>query len=432
MLLMHALPAPAGPSGDLPSPLRPLRIAYVTETWPPEVNGVALSAAHFVQGLLQRGHRVQLLRPHQGAGEGMANRPADAGLAGLEEQLVPGCPLPFYPQLRMGWSRAGALQRQWQQWQPDLVHVATEGPLAWSALRAARRLGLPVTSDFRTNFHAYSRHYRIGWLQGIVLNYLRAFHRRTDATMVPTDALRRELAAQGFTDLSVVGRGVDTTLFTPQRRSQALRASWGAQPGDPVLLCVGRLAAEKNLLALVSAFRTLQACHPRARLVLVGDGPLREALRVRCPQAIFAGQRSGADLAAHYASADLFAFPSLTETYGNVTPEAMASGMALVAFDQAAASQLVRHGENGLLVPPGDALAFCRALAELLDHPQRRQAMGRQACESMRNQGWDEVVARFEALLHQQVLRRGKADGSASQPAESNDPRQPAAVRPGA
>jgi glycosyltransferase involved in cell wall biosynthesis len=106
--------------------------------------------------------------------------------------------------------------------------------------------------------------------------------------------------------------------------------------------------------------------------------------------------------------------------------------MALVAFDQAAASQLVRHGENGLLVPPGDALAFCRALAELLDHPQRRQAMGRQACESMRNQGWDEVVARFEALLHQQVLRRGKADGSASQPAESNDPRQPAAVRPGA
>lgn len=432
---MHAPPAPAGPSS---APPRPLRIAYVTETWPPEVNGVALSATHFVRGLLRRGHQVQLLRPRQVTdGQGTPGQtqsigPAGPGFAGLEERLSPGLPLPFYPQLRMGWSRVGTLQRQWQQWQPDLVHVATEGPLAWAALRAARRLGLPVTSDFRTNFHAYSRHYRIGWLQGIVLNYLRAFHRRTDATMVPTDALRRELAAQGFTDLSVVGRGVDTTLFTPDRRSEALRASWGAQPGDAVLLCVGRLAAEKNLLALVSAFRTLQACHPRARLVLVGDGPLRDELRARCPQAIFAGQRSGAELAAHYASADLFAFPSLTETYGNVTPEAMASGLALVAFDQAAASQLVRHGENGLLVPPGDALAFCRALAELLDHPQRRQAMGQQARESMLTQGWDEVVARFEALLRQQVLRRSKIDGGLSQAAENDDSRQATAVRPGA
>lgn len=407
----YPTPALPGAAATQATTCRPLRIAYVTETWPPEVNGVALSAARFVQGLLQRGHRVQLLRPRQGdqqertcgpqtrtsAGHGLP------GLASLEEWLTPACPLPFYPQLRMGWSRAATLRRQWQQWQPDLVHLATEGPLAWAALRAAQQLGLPVTSDFRTNFHAYSRHYRIGWLQGIVLNYLRAFHRRTGCTMVPTEALRRELAAQGFQDLSVVGRGVDTTLFTPARRSEALRSSWSVQPGDPALLCVGRLAAEKNLVTLISAFRTLQACHPRARLVLVGDGPLREELRARCPQAIFAGQRSGEDLAAHYASADVFAFPSLTETYGNVTPEAMASGLALVAFDHAAASQLVRQGENGLLAPPGDAQAFCRQLAELLDHPQRRQALGRQAREDMLSQGWDEVVMRFETLLRQRA-----------------------------
>ena len=384
-----------------------LRIVYVTETWPPEVNGVATTAARFVEGLALRGHRLLLVRPRQAD---VAPGAAHVLPPGIEERLTAGSPLPFYAALRMGWARASALARDWRDWQPDLVHVATEGPLGWSALAAARRLGVPVTSDFRTNFHAYSRHYRVGWLQGPVLGYLRAFHRRTACTMVPTEALRRELAGQGFEGLSVVARGVDTRLFDPARRSAALRASWGAHPDDPVLLCVGRLAPEKNLMTLVDAYRSLQARHPRARLVLVGDGPQRAALQAACPQAVFAGPRRGEDLAAHYASADVFAFPSLTETYGNVTPEAMASGLALVAFDHAAASQLVRHGDNGLLAAPGDAEAFRLAIDRLLAQPDLRRAVGREARRSMQSQGWDEVVARFEGLLAQQVRRAAGLD----------------------
>jgi glycosyltransferase involved in cell wall biosynthesis len=401
---MTALTAPNPARAPAPgTAASALRIVYVTETWPPEVNGVATTAARFVQGLVQRGHRVRLVRPRQhGATPEM---PAAPGPLGVDESFTAGSPLPLYPALRLGWARSGALARDWQAWRPDLVHVATEGPLGWAALGAARRLGLPVTSDFRTNFHAYSRHYRVGWLQGPVLAYLRAFHRRTVCTMVPTEALRRELAAQGFEDLSVVARGVDTHLFDPAHRSEALRARWGVQPDDPVLLCVGRLAPEKNLMTLVEAFRALQGSHPRARLLLVGDGPQRAALQAACPQALFAGSRRGADLAAHYASADLFAFPSLTETYGNVTPEAMASGLALVAFDHAAASQLVHHGENGLLVAPGDGEGFRLTLDRLLRQPERRRALGWAARQSMRSQSWEVVVAHFEALLLQQVRR---------------------------
>ncbi|MCK6424626.1 MAG: glycosyltransferase family 1 protein [Burkholderiaceae bacterium] len=397
----------ASTAPTVPTPAAPpaLRIAYVTETWPPEVNGVSLSAARFVQGLVQRGHRVTLLRPHQGQRERAALAQHDPA---IHLEVCAGSPLPLYPDLRMGWARPARLQQLWRHRRPDLVHVATEGPLGWAAVQAAHRLGLPVTSDFRTNFHAYSRHYRFGWSQGLVLAWLRAFHRRCDLTLVPTEALRRELAGQGFERLDVVARGVDTARFHPECRSEALRACWGVAPQDPVLLCVGRLAPEKNLLTLVQACEALQARHPRARLLLVGDGPQRAALQARCPNAIFAGPRHGDDLAAHYASADLFAFPSLTETYGNVTPEALASGLALLAYDHAAAAELVRHGENGLLAAPGDAADFTRLLGELLDDPARRRALGRQARASMLDQGWERVVERFESLLRQRVEARGR------------------------
>jgi glycosyltransferase involved in cell wall biosynthesis len=337
------------------------------------------------------------VRPRQGQADLPNSQP------GIEELLTPGVPLPLYQQLRMGFTWPGTLVQRWRRWRPDLVHVATEGPLCWSAVQAARRLGLPVSSDLRTNFHAYSRHYGMGWLHGPVLAYLRGFHRRTRCTMVPTEALRRELAAQGFEDLRVVARGVDTQLYAPERRSEALRATWGAAPDDLVLVCVGRLAAEKNLTVLIAAYEQLRQHDPRARLLLVGDGPLRTALQARCPQAIFAGQRSGSDLAAHYASADLFAFPSLTETFGNVTPEAMASGLPVVAYDYAAAGQLLRQGESGLLVPPGDAGAFIDAVTALAADPARRRALGAQARATAITLGWDDVVARFEALLLQLI-----------------------------
>jgi glycosyltransferase involved in cell wall biosynthesis len=378
-----------------PAQQRSLRVALVTETYPPEVNGVALTVAQVVKGLRARNHAVQLVRPRQVPGEA-----ADQGPR-FHEVLMRGLPIPRYPHLRMGLPAQRSLVQMWAQARPDVVHIATEGPLGWSALQAAHQLKLPVTSDFRTNFHAYSQHYGIGWLRKPIMAYLRKFHNRTLATMVPTEPLRRELAAAGFQGVQVVARGVDTVLFNPQRRNRALRAQWGVQDDTLVVACVGRLAAEKNLDLLVQAFTAIQAEQPTAKLLLVGDGPLRDTLARKVPGVLMAGRRSGDDLAEHYASADLFLFPSLTETFGNVTTEALASGLPVLAFDYAAAAELITPGENGHLVPFGDHAAFVRAALTLAGQPTYRRALGEGARRLAEAQGWDAIIQRFEAVLLQ-------------------------------
>ena len=383
-----------------PAAQRSLRVAFVTETYPPEVNGVAMTMAQVVEGLHRRNHDVQLIRPRQDS------RDAAEQAVRFNEILMRGLPIPRYPNLRMGVPSKRALLQLWSLHRPDVVHIATEGPLGWSALQAALRLKLPVCSDFRTNFHAYSKHYGMAWLHKPIMAYLRKFHNRTLCTMVPTDALRRNLEACGFRQLSVVARGVDTKRFNPLHRSESLRRQWGVAADDLVVACVGRLAPEKNLGALMAAFEAIRVNDARAKLVVVGDGPMRAELQARCPDAIFAGQRTGHDLAAHYASADLFLFPSLTETFGNVTTEAMASGLPVVAFDYAAAAQLIHGGENGVLVPHGDTGAFVHASAGLAGERTRRLAMGVQARLSADALDWDDVIARFEGVLVN-VMRRG-------------------------
>jgi glycosyltransferase involved in cell wall biosynthesis len=385
---------------SLPAPPRSRRVAMVTETYPPEVNGVAMSMARLVNGLHERHHDVQLVRPQQS--------PAGAREVRFDEVLTGGWPIPRYPNLRMGLPSKRALVRLWSLRRPDVVHIATEGPLGWSALQAARHLHLPITSDFRTNFHAYGQHYGIAWLTRPILAYLRQFHNRTHCTMVPTDALRNELAASGFMRLQVVGRGVDTTLFNPTKRSTALRSSWSAGANTLVLAYVGRLAAEKNLDAVLAAYQATRALRTDTQLLFVGDGPLRGSLRERCPQAIFAGHRGGDDLAAHYASADVFLFPSQTETFGNVTTEAMASGLPVVAFDCAAAGQLIRSGCNGMLAIGHDNSAFVRAALPLATDAMLRGSLGAAARQTACSIDWHSVVSRFERVMSHTIDSRQK------------------------
>ena len=374
-------------------PQRPWRIACVTETYPPEVNGVAVTVAKIVEGLRARLHDVQLVRLRQGS--------ADVAAEGerFNETLMRGIPIPRYPGLRMGLPCKRALVKLWTRERPDVVHIATEGPLGRSALQAARALGLPVCSDFRTNFHAYSAHYGFGVLRRPIIGYLRRFHNATRSTMVPTEALRKELAAEGFDNVTVVSRGVDLRRFDPARRSDPLRAQWGAMPDDLVVAYVGRLAPEKNLGTFIAAADAIRARHPRMKLVFVGDGPMNAELRARCPHATFAGQRTGDDLAAHYASADLFLFPSVTETFGNVTTEAMASGLAVVAFDYAAAARLIRTDVNGALVPFGDAGAFVETAVRVAADLHRCRALGAEARQTALALDWSGVVAQFEQVL---------------------------------
>ncbi|MCK9685297.1 glycosyltransferase family 4 protein [Scleromatobacter humisilvae] len=372
---------------------RPLRIACVTETYPPEVNGVAMTVARLVQSLRARHHAVQVVRPRQKSEVGASS--AD----GQGDVLVHGVPIPRYAGLRMGLPCMGRLVKLWKKHRPDVVHIATEGPLGRSALLAARRLGLPVCSEFRTNFHAYSQHYGFGFLRGPIIGYLRRFHNATQCTMVPTQALHDDLAKEGFHNLLTVARGVDVRRFDTAHRSEALRAQWGAAPDDLVVTCVGRLAPEKNLATLVSAFEAIRRQQPRARLVLVGDGPMRKELQARCPDAIFAGQRIGDDLAAHYASADLFLFPSVTETFGNVTTEAMASGLAVVAFDYAAAQRVIEDGVSGALVSFNDNAAFVARAARVAADLAHCRVLGTRARTSVMALDWDSIAAQVEGVM---------------------------------
>jgi glycosyltransferase involved in cell wall biosynthesis len=377
-----------------------LSIALVTETWPPDVNGVATTIACVAEGLARRGHALRLVRP------GRADEDTPGATWLTSEMTVTGMPVPRYPQLRMGLPCAGRLAEAWRRERPDVVHIATEGPLGWSALRAAERLGLPVTSDYRTNFDAYGAHYGLGWLRRPIEAWLRHFHGRTGRTMVPTRALARRLQTLGHDNVTVVARGVDAERFHPRERCADLRAAWGASEGAPVVLYVGRLAAEKNLVTLAAAWDAVRRATPKARLVLVGDGPCEGWLRARCPDAIFAGVKRGAALAAHYASADLFLFPSITETWGNVTPEAMASGLPVVAFDDAAAAELIEDGRNGIKLRVGDDAAFVRRAARLALQPQRLRTLGAAARETALALDWSRIVFAFESVLRAEIARR--------------------------
>lgn len=380
---------------------RRIELALVTETFPPEINGVAMTLGRLATGLAARGHRVRVVRPRQ-QGESGSLQPGG-------DLLLPGLPLPRYPELRFGLPAARQLARAWRAQRPDLVHVATEGPLGFSALAAARRLGIPAISSFHTNFHSYSRHYGIGWLHRGIAGYLRWFHNRTAGTLVPTAALAAELGAQGFRAVQVLSRGVDTRLFAPTRRSAVLRMQWEARPEDPVCLVVGRLAPEKNLDLAFKAFDAIRAERPNARMVCVGAGPSAAALARRHPEVQFCGMRRGEDLAAHYASADLFLFPSLTETFGNVVSEALASGLPVVAFDHAAAGQLITDGRNGWRAPPGDAAGFIATSRYAARQVARRQ-IDRAACAgSVNHLSWESIHDRYEALLRAAITRCSNA-----------------------
>jgi glycosyltransferase involved in cell wall biosynthesis len=370
-----------------------MRIAMVTETYPPEVNGVARTIGLMAEGLQRRGHSIQLVRPRQSGHDHAAN------LENFQEVLRPGIPIPRYTQLKMGMPSRRALERRWKEERPDIVHVATEGPLGWSALAAARRLGIPVATDFHTNFHAYTRDYGLAWLARPVAAYLRSFHNRAACTMVPTRQIAGELAALRFERLRVVGRGVNPQVFAPERRSPELRASWGADERTLVALCVSRFAAEKNFALVIEAYEAMRRLRPDTKLILVGDGPLADELRKKNVGYVIAGRKVNGELSMHYASADVFLFPSMTETFGNVTLEAMASGLGIVAYDYAAAREVLRHGSSALLAPFGDAAAFVAHAEHLARDPVLALSLGAAARKRAESLTWERVVQDFEAVL---------------------------------
>lgn len=371
-----------------------MRYSLVTETFPPEVNGVAMTLHRLATGLADRNHEVQVVRPRQKAD---AEDPADGDP--FTTELVQGLPIPRYSGLLFGLPSGGKLRKLWKAARPDMVHVATEGPLGWSAVRTARTLRIPVVSSFHTNFHAYTRHYGVGPVQKAALAYLKWIHNRTTRTFVPSEDLRDQLEGGGFRNLDILGRGVDTELFSPEHRSTELRESWKVGAYESVVIYVGRLAAEKNIALSVRAFRKMQDSGLNAKMVVVGDGPAREKLAAENPDIIFAGVKRGEDLARHYASADAFLFASETETFGNVVTEGMASGLVVLAYNYAAAQKYIQSGENGVTVALGEQRPFLDAAGALAESPEKWDDMRKKARQTALGLSWDAIFDRYEQTI---------------------------------
>jgi glycosyltransferase involved in cell wall biosynthesis len=377
-----------------------MRLTLVTETYFPQVNGVSRTLGQLVSLLAEAGDTVQLVLPDYGRDADDGHEPA---------HRVRSIVLPFYKELHLPLPPFAAAHRAIDRFRPDLIHIATEAMLGFSTLRHALARAIPVVSSFHTNFDQYSPHYGVGWARGTIWRYLRWFHNRTRETYVPSRSTIAALEERGFERLVLWPRGVDSRLFRPDRPGRlAVRRDLGIGADELVIAYVGRIAVEKNVGFLAAALARVAADRPAVRFLFVGDGPARaEVERALGQQARFVGYRSGDDLADHYAAADLFAFSSLTETFGNVVLEALASGLPVVALRAGGIGDIVQTGITGLLCAP-DATPeqFARAALALVDDTELRLGIAESARSYALTQSWDAIIGNLRERYLQVIAER--------------------------
>jgi glycosyltransferase involved in cell wall biosynthesis len=365
-----------------------MRVALVTENFLPKIDGVTRTLAMLLEHLQRQKHQTIVLAP-----EGAPARYAGAAVYG-----TPGLPLPMYPELRI-LLPPPRFKHLLHRFRPDVIHVADPMMLGAAAIFWAQRLGIPVVSSYHTNLATYLPYFHLGALTEPTWAYRRFLHAQCRVTLCPSPSTAQQLEQKGFSRVQVWPRGVNGALFNGKRRSEAWRQQISTDPAVKIILYVGRLSYEKNLDALLSAFKAIEGDEPASHLVLVGDGPARQELEQALDgrRVTFTGYLRGEALAEAYASSDLFAFPSTTETFGQVVLEAMASGLPVVAFDAEGVRDLVRHNETGLLAPEGDTAAFTQGLRSLLAQPERQAAMRLQARSAAELRTWESVL---NDLLH--------------------------------
>lgn len=328
-----------------------MRILIASDAWEPQINGVVVTLRNTAREMRKAGHCVDIVGPAR----------------------FRSIPCPTYPEIRLALGARQALGRELDRIAPDAIHISTEGPIGMAMRSICLERDVQFTTAYHTRFPEYL-YARTRLPTAVTYAWLRRFHAPARAVMVATPAIERDLARRGFTNLARWSRGVDTSLFRP---GPALRNAWRR----PVFMCVGRVAVEKNIAAFL-------ALDVRGTKVVVGEGPQRASLQRRFADAVFAGAKSGEDLAAHYRSADVLVFPSTTDTFGLVMVEAMACGTPVAAFPVAGPLDVVVHGENGVLGPDLRASALA-ALA--LDRTAVRR--------TVLNRSWARATEEFTANL---------------------------------
>ncbi|MBP1465279.1 glycosyltransferase family 1 protein [Candidatus Chloroploca sp. M-50] len=368
-----------------------MRISLMCETFLPDVNGVTTTLCRLLEYLQHRGHEVLLLAPHD----------APSTYAGAQIIPLNGMPLPMYPEVKLTPPQPG-LSAHLRRFRPDLLHLVGPAVAGVMVPFVAQNLNLPLVGSYHTDFGAYSRHYGLGFFQAGVNRWLRWIHNRCRVTLCPSTHTIKTLRQSGFRRLRLWGRGVDTEQFHPRLRSSAWREAVGCQPGESLLLYVGRVAAEKRVDLLPEALRGLD----KVRLVVVGDGPFRSELERRADglPIHFTGYLKGQELATAYASADAFVFPSDTDTFGQVIQEAMASGLPVVGARSGGTLDLVRDHQTGYLFAPGVASDLRVRLRSLIANPEQRLAMGHAGRAAAEQRSWPHVLD--ELLDHYATVSR--------------------------
>lgn len=375
-----------------------MRILFATDTCRPEVNGVTTVLATMEEGLRHRGHDVAIVAPHYPGID-----PDDDRARRILRR--PSVPCPGYGAVRLSWPADPAVRRTIANFRPDVIHAVTEGPIGVQGRRYAIRTGVPLVTSFHTDFPGYAARYLGEWAVGPTTRWLVWFHQAARMTQTPSYVVRQRLAKLGLTRAMVWGRSVDTRLFSPTARSGELRASLGAD-GRLLVLHVGRLALEKDVSTLIRTFAlTHRALGHRVRLCVAGDGPEGERVRSALPFAHHLGFLTRPELARLYASADLFIFPSATETCGLVALEAMASGLPVIGAAAGGIVESIQPGITGYLLPPQDAPAMAAAIGELVDDPSTLSAMATASRAFATGRDWE---IEMDALvpIYQSILRR--------------------------
>lgn len=362
----------------------PLRVALFSGNYNYVKDGANGTLNRLVGHLLKRGVPVRIYSP-------TSDTPAFPPTGDLVS--VPSVSIPRRREYRLALGMPRQVRDDLDAFAPTLIHVSSPDLLGCAALRYAQQHDLPAVASYHTRFETYLGYYGLGWLEPGLKLFLNRFYARCQRLYVPTACTAALLRADGIQQpMDIWHRGVDRALFAPSRRDPAWRASLGIAPDEPVVLFVGRLVREKGLGVFANAMHALAARGVRHRVVVVGDGPERDAMTQALPDACFTGFLSGPALARAYASADVFFNPSVTEAFGNVTLEAMASGLPTVCVDASGSHTLVHHDETGYLVPPGDLDAAVDRLAALAGDPALRHRMGDAGRRISAHYDWDRLL----------------------------------------
>jgi glycosyltransferase involved in cell wall biosynthesis len=372
----------------------PLRVAVFSGNYNYVRDGANQALNRLVDYLLRQGVAVRVYSP-------TTDTPAFAPAG----DLVSAPSIPF-PQARAEYRFSTGMNERvrddLRRFAPDIVHVSAPDLLGHRAVSWAKARGLPVLATMHTRFETYFQYYGLGFVVPVIEAILRRFYRRADKVLAPSASMADLMREKGQGhEIGIWARGIDTTIFTPARRSTAWRKTLGLADKEVVIGFLGRLVMEKGLDVFVRAIRALEGRGVPHRVLVIGDGPARDWFAAELPNAVFAGFQSGPDLGRAVASMDIFFNPSVTETFGNVTLEAMACGIPVVAARATGSSNLVADGETGALITPGDAAGFADVLAAYCHDPARREAHGQAGLLASRAYDWDAVNAVvLEAYLH--------------------------------